>query len=144
LIKPRTLKKAKESEETGTPAQSHKGESMNIIDEIEAEQKRDIIELKPGQRVRVHVRVAEGEKERVQVFEGVVIGLSGEGTRRTFTVRKISYGVGVERIFPIYSPRIDKVEVVAAGRVRRAKLYYLRQLSGRRARLEEDRRPRAS
>jgi large subunit ribosomal protein L19 len=117
---------------------------MNIIDEIEAEQKRDIVELKPGQRVRVHVRIAEGEKERVQVFEGVVIGLSGEGTRRTFTVRKISYGVGVERIFPIYSPRIDKVEVVAAGRVRRAKLYYLRQLSGRRARLEEDRRPRAS
>lgn len=117
---------------------------MNIIDEIEAEQKRDIVRVKPGQRVRVHVRIIEGEKERIQVFEGVVIGLSGEGVRRTFTVRKISYGVGVERIFPIYSPRIDKVEVVAAGRVRRAKLYYLRHRSGRRARLEEDRRPRVS
>lgn len=117
---------------------------MNIIDTIEAEQKKEISDLRPGQRVRVHVRITEGEKERIQVFEGVVIGLSGEGTRRTFTVRKISYGVGVERIFPIHSPRIDKVEVVAAGRVRRAKLYYLRQLSGRRARLEEDRRPRVS
>jgi len=117
---------------------------MNIIDEIEAEQKREMADLKPGQRVRVHVRIVEGEKERIQVFEGVIIGLSGEGIRRTFTVRKISYGVGVERIFPIHSPRVDKVEVVAAGRVRRAKLYYLRQLSGKRARLEEDRRPRAS
>jgi len=117
---------------------------MNIIDEIEAEQKRETTSLKPGQRVRVHVRIVEGEKERIQVFEGVVIGLSGEGNRRTFTVRKISYGVGVERIFPIHSPRIDKVEVMAAGRVRRAKLYYLRQLSGKRARLEEDRRPRVS
>jgi len=117
---------------------------MNIIDEIETEQKREMADLKPGQRVRVHVRIVEGEKERIQVFEGVIIGLSGEGIRRTFTVRKISYGVGVERIFPIHSPRVDKVEVVAAGRVRRAKLYYLRQLSGKRARLEEDRRPRAS
>lgn len=117
---------------------------MNIIDTIEAEQKKEIPDLRPGQRVRVHVRITEGEKERIQVFEGVVIGLSGEGTRRTFTVRKISYGVGVERIFPLHSPRIDKVEVVALGRVRRAKLYYLRQLSGRRARLEEDRRPRVS
>lgn len=117
---------------------------MNIIDAIEAEQKKEIPDLRPGQRVRVHVRITEGEKERIQMFEGVVIGLSGEGTRRTFTVRKISYGVGVERIFPIHSPRIDKVEVVALGRVRRAKLYYLRQLSGRRARLEEDRRPRVS
>lgn len=117
---------------------------MNIIDEIETEQKRETTNLKPGQRVRVHVRIVEGEKERVQVFEGVIIALSGEGNRQTFTVRKISYGVGVERIFPIHSPRIDKVEVMAAGRVRRAKLYYLRQLSGKRARLEEDRRPRVS
>ena len=117
---------------------------MNIIDEIEAEQTRETPDLKPGQRVRVHVRIVEGEKERVQVFEGVIIALSGEGNRRTFTVRKISYGVGVERIFPLHSPRIDKIEIVAAGRVRRAKLYYLRELSGRRARLEEDRRPRVS
>ena len=117
---------------------------MNAIDQIEKEQKRDVPQLKAGQRVRVHVRVIEGEKERIQVFEGVVIGISGSGNRVTFTVRKTSYGVGVERIFPLFSPRLDKIEVVAQGRVRRAKLYYLRQLSGRRARLDEDRRPRLS
>lgn len=117
---------------------------MNAIDQIEKEQKRDVPQLKAGQRVRVHVRIIEGEKERIQVFEGVVIGISGSGNRVTFTVRKTSYGVGVERIFPLFSPRLDKIEVVAQGRVRRAKLYYLRQLSGRRARLDEDRRPRLS
>ena len=117
---------------------------MNVIDQIEQEHTREMPALKPGQRVRVHVRIIEGEKERIQVFEGVVIAISGSGNRETFVVRKTSYGVGVERIFPIHSPRIEKVEVVTQGRVRRAKLYYLRNLSGKRARLEEDHRPRAS
>lgn len=117
---------------------------MNVIDRIEREQEREAPDIKPGQRVRVHVRIVEGEKERIQVFEGVVIAISGSGVRETFVVRKTSYGVGVERIFPRHSPRIEKVEVVTRGRVRRAKLYYLRRLSGKRARLEEDRRPRAS
>ncbi len=117
---------------------------MNVIDRIEQSQTRETPALKPGQRVRVHVRIVEGEKERIQVFEGVVIGISGSGSRETFVVRKTSYGVGVERIFPLHSPRIEKVEIVTQGRVRRAKLYYLRKLSGKRARLEEDRRPRAS
>jgi large subunit ribosomal protein L19 len=90
--------------------------------------------------VRVHVRVVEGEKERIQVFEGVVIARKGGSSRETFTVRKISYGMGVERIFPLHSPMIDKIDVVRAGRVRRAKLYYLRSKKGRAARIRE-RRP---
>ena len=106
---------------------------MNVIDRIEQEQTRQNPTLKAGQRVRVHVRILEGEKERIQVFEGVVIAISGSGNRETFVVRKISYGVGVERIFPLHSPRIEKVEIITQGRVRRAKLYYLRNLSGRRA-----------
>jgi large subunit ribosomal protein L19 len=109
---------------------------MNIVDRLEAEQsKKDLPLLRSGETVRVHVKVVEGEKERTQVFEGIVIGLSGKGNRATFTVRKISYGVGVERIFPLHSPRIEKVEIVSHGRVRRAKLYYLRQRSGKAARL---------
>jgi len=109
---------------------------MNIIDQLEAEQsKKEIPELRSGETVRVHVKVVEGEKERTQVFEGTVIAISGRGNRATFTVRKVSYGVGVERVFPIHSPRIDKVEIVSRGKVRRAKLYYLRQLSGKAARL---------
>ena len=109
---------------------------MNIIDQLEAEQsKKEIPALRAGETVRVHVKVVEGEKERTQVFEGTVIGLSGRGNRATFTVRKVSYGVGVERVFPIHSPRIDKVEIVYRGKVRRAKLYYLRELSGKAARL---------
>lgn len=112
---------------------------MNIVDQLEAEQsKKEAPALKPGETVRVHVKVVEGEKERTQVFEGIVIGIAGKGNRATFTVRKISYGVGVERIFPIHSPRIEKVEVVARGKVRRAKLYYLRQRSGKAARLYGD------
>ena len=111
---------------------------MNIIAQLEAKQlKADAPVLRPGETVRVHVKVVEGEKERTQVFEGVVIGMDGTGSRANFTVRKISYGVGVERIFPIHSPRIEKVEVMSHGKVRRAKLYYLRELSGKAARLTE-------
>jgi large subunit ribosomal protein L19 len=114
---------------------------MDIVSQLESEQsKKEIPALKPGETVRVHVKVVEGEKERTQIFEGIVIALSGSGNRARFTVRKISYGVGVERIFPIHSPRIDKVEVVSRGRVRRAKLYYLRQRSGKAARLYGDER----
>ncbi|MFQ5902268.1 MAG: 50S ribosomal protein L19 [Candidatus Binatia bacterium] len=112
---------------------------MNIIDQIEAEQtKGKTPTLRPGETVRVHVKVVEGEKERTQVFEGIVISISGKGNRTTFTVRKISYGIGVERIFPLHSPRIEKVQVVSRGKVRRAKLYYLRERSGKRARLYEE------
>ena len=113
---------------------------MNLVEQIEAEQKKEVPALKAGQTVRVHVKVVEGEKERTQVFEGVVIAISRNGSRSTFTVRKISYGVGVERIFPLHSPRIDKIQVVSSGKVRRAKLYYLRELSGKRARLYKDER----
>ncbi|MGH7894227.1 MAG: 50S ribosomal protein L19, partial [Candidatus Binatia bacterium] len=104
---------------------------MNPIDRIEAEQlRKDVPPFKPGDTVRVHVKVVEGDKERVQVFEGTVIGRAGSKNRETFTVRKTSYGVGVERIFPVNSPRIDKVEVMMRGSVRRAKLYYLRTRAG--------------
>jgi len=114
---------------------------MNIIGQLEAQQaKPELPALRPGETVRVHVKVVEGEKERTQVFEGIVIGISGSGSRANFTVRKISYGVGVERIFPIHSPRIEKVEVVSHGKVRRAKLYYLRQRSGKAARLTGEER----
>ena len=114
---------------------------MDIVNQLESQQlKKDFPALRPGETVRVYVKIVEGEKERTQVFEGIVIGLSGSGNRATFRVRKISYGVGVERIFPIHSPRIDRVEVVSRGKVRRAKLYYLRERSGKAARLySEDR-----
>ena len=109
---------------------------MNIIDQLEAQQaKQQPPALRPGETVRVHVKVVEGEKERTQIFEGIVIGMSGSGTRAKFRVRKISYGVGVERVFPLHSPRIEKVEVVSRGKVRRAKLYFLRERSGKAARL---------
>lgn len=112
---------------------------MDIVGQLEAQQmKAEPPALRPGETVRVHVKVVEGEKERTQVFEGIVIGMSGTGRRAMFTVRKISYGVGVERIFPVHSPRIDRVEVVSRGRVRRAKLYYLRERSGKAARLYGD------
>jgi len=114
--------------------------SMNLFDSIEAQQLRDDLPaFKPGDTVRVHVRVVEGDKERIQVFEGTVLGRSGGSVRETFRVRKTSYGVGVERIFPVHSKRIDKIEIVAKGAVRRAKLYYLRELSGRAARVTEKR-----
>jgi large subunit ribosomal protein L19 len=112
---------------------------MNTLEQLEAEHsKKQVAELRPGETVRVHVKVVEGEKERTQVFEGIVIRLSGKGNRATFTVRKISYGIGVERIFPFHSPRVDRVEVVSRGKVRRAKLYYLRERSGKGARLYEE------
>lgn len=116
---------------------------MDVVDQIEAEQKRDVPSIRPGQTVRVHVKIVEGEKERTQVFEGVIIRISGKGNRITFTARKISYGVAVERIFPLYSPHIEKIQVVSGGKVRRAKLYYLRKLSGKRARLYDDDRQRS-
>ncbi|OFV82020.1 MAG: 50S ribosomal protein L19 [Acidobacteria bacterium RBG_13_68_16] len=107
--------------------------------ELEKDQMRtDRPDFGPGDTVRVHVKVREGEKERIQVFEGVVMGRRGGGVRESFTVRKISYSVGVERVFPVHSPNIDRIEVVRHGRVRRAKLYYLRTLKGKAARLEED------
>jgi len=110
----------------------------DIIKAIESEQLRtDIPDFKAGDTLRVHVKVLEGEKERIQVFEGVCIRRQHGGVRETFTVRKVSYSVGVERTFPLHSPRIDKIEVMTRGRVRRAKLYYLRDRSGRAARIKE-------
>jgi len=113
---------------------------MDAIQLVEAAQlKKDRQGFQPGDQVRVQVKVIEGEKERLQVFEGTVIRRRGGGARASFTVRRISYGVGVERTFPLHSPRIDRVEVVRRGRVRRSKLYYLRALAGRAARLKEKR-----
>jgi large subunit ribosomal protein L19 len=111
---------------------------MNVIDAIEREQLReDVPVFKAGDTVRVHVKVVEGEKERVQIFEGVVLRRTRGANRATFTVRKVSYGVGVERTFPLHSPRLDKIEVVTRGLVRRARLFYLRKLSGKAARILE-------
>ncbi|UCZ51744.1 50S ribosomal protein L19 [Bacillus shivajii] len=109
-----------------------------IIRDLTKEQlKSDLPEFRAGDTVRVHVKVVEGTRERIQVFEGVVIKRRGTGISETFTVRKISYGVGVERTFPVHSPRIDKLEVTRRGKVRRAKLYYLRALRGKAARIKE-------
>ncbi|WP_018702444.1 MULTISPECIES: 50S ribosomal protein L19 [Sporomusaceae] len=113
---------------------------MNLIEALEKEQLRtDIPDFKPGDTVRAHVKVVEGTRERVQVFEGVVIHRKGTGVRETFTVRRISYNVGVERTFPVHSPRLERIEVVRRGIVRRAKLYYLRNLRGKAARIREKR-----
>ncbi len=113
---------------------------MNVVEMLEMEQMRgDIPSFKPGDTVKVHARIKEGEKERVQVFQGVVIRKRNGNTGATFTVRKVSYGIGVERIFPLHSPNIDKVEVVTKGRVRRSRLYYLRNLRGKAARIKEER-----
>jgi large subunit ribosomal protein L19 len=110
------------------------------IAELEQAQiRQDIPAFRPGDTLKVHVRVKEGTRSRIQVFQGVVIRRQGSGVRETFTVRKISYGVGVERTFPVHSPSIDKIEVVTRGRVRRAKLYYLRELRGKAARIRERR-----
>jgi large subunit ribosomal protein L19 len=110
-----------------------------IADLERAQIREDIPDFRPGDTLKVHVRVVEGSRTRIQVFQGVVIRRQGGGARETFTVRKISYGVGVERTFPVHSPSIDKIEVVTKGRVRRAKLYYLRSLRGKRARIKERR-----
>ncbi len=113
---------------------------MNKLQEIESAYLRsDMPDFRAGDTIKVHVRVSEGDKQRIQLFQGVVMGRRGDGTRESFTVRKISGGIGVERVFPLNSPMLDKVEVVRRGQVRRAKLYYLRNLRGKRARIEERR-----
>jgi large subunit ribosomal protein L19 len=113
---------------------------MTAIEAVEAPQLRKRPDMRPGDTVRVHVKVREGDKERVQVFEGLVIGQHRGGARATFTVRKVAFGQGVERIFPLHSPIIDRIEVLRSARVRRAKLYFLRKLRGKAARLRERRR----
>jgi large subunit ribosomal protein L19 len=127
----------------GSGAHDHTEETAvmhTAIAEIEQAQTRpDIPDFRPGDTLRVHVRVTEGNRSRIQVFQGVVIRRQGSGARETFTVRKISYVVGVERTFPVHSPSIDKIEPVSRGRVRRAKLYYLRELRGKAARIKERR-----
>ncbi|SET83509.1 large subunit ribosomal protein L19 [Salinibacillus kushneri] len=111
---------------------------QNIIEQVTKDQLRtDHPDFRPGDTVKVHVKVVEGNRERIQVFEGVVLKRRGGGISETFTVRKISYGVGIERTFPVHSPRIDKIEVSRRGKVRRAKLYYLRELRGKAARIKE-------
>ncbi|MEC0238046.1 50S ribosomal protein L19 [Paenibacillus kribbensis] len=114
---------------------------MNIVQAITEEQlRKDLPNFRSGDTLKVHVKVIEGTRERIQLFEGVVIKRRGGGISETFTVRKISYGVGVERTFPLHSPKIDKIEVARRGKVRRAKLYYLRELRGKAARIKEIRR----
>lgn len=109
-----------------------------LIEEITREQLRtDLPDFRPGDTIRVHAKIREGSRERIQIFEGVVIKRRGGGISETYTVRKISYGVGVERTFPLHSPRVEKIEVVRRGKVRRAKLYYLRNLRGKAARIKE-------
>ncbi|MCX8044440.1 MAG: 50S ribosomal protein L19 [Desulfobacterota bacterium] len=110
---------------------------MKIIEKIDKEQMRlDIPVIHTGDTVKVHVKIREGEKERIQVFQGVVIGKRGSGMRASFRVRKVSFGVGVERVFPLHAPTIDKIEIVQRGKVRRSKLYYLRNVKGKAARIK--------
>ena len=111
---------------------------MNLVDLVEAKEvKKEVTDVHIGDTVKVHMRIVEGEKERIQVIEGVVIKMRGGGARKTLTVRKISFGIGVERIFPFHSPRVEKIEVVKRAKIRQAKLYYLRELRGKAARLKE-------
>ena len=113
---------------------------MNLLDAVDAASlKEGIPDFRPGDTLKVHVKVVEGNKTRVQVFQGVVIARSGSGVNETFTVRKVSYGVGVERVFPVHTPIIEKIELVTRGDVRRAKLYYLRNLRGKAAKIREKR-----
>ncbi|MBM3223128.1 MAG: 50S ribosomal protein L19 [Candidatus Tectomicrobia bacterium] len=111
-----------------------------LVDLDQTQMKQNLPEFRAGDTVRVQVRLVEGNRERIQAFEGIVIAMSGVSGRRTFTVRKVSNGIGVERIFPLHSPKLDAIEVVRRGQVRRAKLFYLRQLKGKAARIKE-RRP---
>ena len=113
---------------------------MSAIDLVEKAQMIERPQMKSGDTVRVHVKVREGDKERIQVFEGMVIGIHRGGARATFTVRKVSFGQGVERIFPLHSPTIDRIEVIRGAKVRRAKLYFLRDLKGKAARMKETKR----
>jgi large subunit ribosomal protein L19 len=118
---------------------------MQTLDRLDAESLRtDVPEFWPGDTLKVHVRVVEGNRQRIQVFQGAVIRRQGDGLRETFTVRKVSFGVGVERTFPVHSPIVQKIEVVTRGDVRRAKLYYLRDLRGKAARIKERRENAAS
>jgi|SRR5205085_3713075 large subunit ribosomal protein L19 len=115
---------------------------MHTLDDLDAASLRsDVPDFRPGDTLKVHVRVVEGNRERIQVFQGVVIRRQGGGIRETFTVRKVSFGVGVERTFPVHTPIIAKIEVVTRGDVRRAKLYYLRDLRGKAAKIKEKREP---
>src|SRR6201996_7934055 len=115
---------------------------MHTLDDLDAESLRDDVpDFRPGDTLKVHVRVVEGSRSRIQVFQGAVIRRQGGGVRETFTVRKESYGVGVERTFPVHTPIIEKIEVVTRGDVRRAKLYYLRDLRGKKAKIKEKREP---
>ena len=115
---------------------------MNTLDALDADSLRDDIpEFRPGDSVKVHVRVVEGNRSRIQVFQGVVIRRQGGGIRETFTVRKVSFGVGVERTFPVHTPVVEKIEIMTRGDVRRAKLYYLRELRGKAAKIKEKREP---
>lgn len=117
---------------------------MNKVELVEREQLRtDLPEIRVGDTVRVHVKIVEGEKERIQPFEGIVIRLKKGGIRSTFTVRKVSYGIGVERIFPFHSPRIEHIDVLSRGNVRRAKLFYLRNLKGKAARIRGEKKQEA-
>jgi large subunit ribosomal protein L19 len=114
--------------------------AMNVLDAVDATSlRKDIPNFRPGDELKVHVRVIEGNKSRIQVFQGLVISRKGSGIRETFTVRKISYGVGVERVFPVHAPVIEKIELVRKGEVRRSKLYYLRDLRGKAAKIRERR-----
>jgi ribosomal protein L19 len=113
---------------------------MNILDVVDAASlRKDIPQFRAGDELKIHVRVIEGSKSRLQVFQGIVIGRQGDGIRETFTIRKVSYGVGVERTFPVHTPVIEKIELVKKGDVRRAKLYYLRDLRGKAAKIREKR-----
>ncbi len=110
---------------------------MNLIKQIEAGQTKDLPDVKAGDTVRVHFKIVEGKTERIQLYEGLIIATKNSGVGKSFTVRKNSYGVGVERVFPMHSPRIEKIEVVRYGRVRRAKLYYIREKIGKKAKIRE-------
>jgi large subunit ribosomal protein L19 len=127
------------------PTSHEETTAMNTLDALDAQSQRtDIPDFRAGDTVKVHARVVEGNRSRVQVFQGVVIRRQGGGLRETFTVRKVSFGVGVERTYPVNSPAIDRIEVVTRGAVRRAKLYYLRELRGKAAKIKERREKQAS